>query len=53
ADNVIMCSATAINVLTESGWHYLACQRCSKKVLGEDGDLWCTKCETKIEMRTA
>ncbi|XP_026412820.1 uncharacterized protein LOC113308570 [Papaver somniferum] len=40
----------ATHVLIENGWHYLACHRCSKKVMGDDGDLWCTKCEAKVEM---
>ncbi|KAI3987937.1 hypothetical protein MKX01_021051, partial [Papaver californicum] len=31
-----MCNTTANNVLIESGWHYLACPRCSKKVLDDD-----------------
>ncbi|KAI3877485.1 hypothetical protein MKW92_007598, partial [Papaver armeniacum] len=48
--NAIMCNATATNVLIESGWHYLACHRCSKKVIGDDSDLWCTKCEAKVDM---
>ncbi|KAI3885048.1 hypothetical protein MKW98_002440, partial [Papaver atlanticum] len=30
AANVVMCNATTTNVLIESGWHYLACHRCSK-----------------------
>ncbi|KAI3898738.1 hypothetical protein MKW98_000851 [Papaver atlanticum] len=53
ATNVIMCNATATNVMIESGWHYLACPRCSKKVLGDNGDLWCTKCEAKVDMPIA
>ncbi|RZC60742.1 hypothetical protein C5167_022505 [Papaver somniferum] len=49
AANVIMCNATATNVLSVSEWHFLACPRCNKKGLGEQGDLWCTKCETKVD----
>ncbi|KAI3854876.1 hypothetical protein MKW92_004097 [Papaver armeniacum] len=53
AANVLICSATATHVLIENGCHYLACLRCSKKVMGDDGDLWCTKCESKVEMPIA
>ncbi|RZC54392.1 hypothetical protein C5167_013259 [Papaver somniferum] len=51
--NVIICNVTATNVMIESGWHYLACPRCSKKVLDDNGDLWCTKCEVKVDMPIA
>ncbi|MCL7049543.1 hypothetical protein MKW94_030510, partial [Papaver nudicaule] len=47
AANVIMCNATATNLLLDCGWYYQACPRCSKKVAGDSDDLWCTKCETK------
>ncbi|KAI3906345.1 hypothetical protein MKW98_013299, partial [Papaver atlanticum] len=50
AANVLICNATATNVLIESRWNYLGCHRCSKKVLGDNGDLWCAKCEVKVEM---
>ncbi|KAI3860610.1 hypothetical protein MKW98_017245 [Papaver atlanticum] len=49
ADNVIMCNATTTNVLSISDWHFLACPRCNKKGLCEQGDLWCTKCEIKVD----
>ncbi|KAI3985997.1 hypothetical protein MKX01_039079 [Papaver californicum] len=45
-----MCNAIDDSVLIGSGWHYLTCPRYSKKVLGDDGDLWCTKFESKVEM---
>ncbi|XP_026457272.1 uncharacterized protein LOC113357989 isoform X1 [Papaver somniferum] len=51
--SVLICNATATHVLIENGWHYLACHRCSKKVMGDDGDLWCTKCEAKVEIHIA
>ncbi|KAI3970034.1 hypothetical protein MKW92_007346 [Papaver armeniacum] len=51
--NVLICSATATHVLIENGWHYLACTRCSKKVMGDNGHLWCTKCEFKVELPIA
>ncbi|KAI3909560.1 hypothetical protein MKW98_013977, partial [Papaver atlanticum] len=53
AANVIMCNATATNVMIESGWHYLACPRCSKKVLSDNGDLWCNKSKAKVDMPIA
>ncbi|KAI3913468.1 hypothetical protein MKW98_003947 [Papaver atlanticum] len=31
-------------------WHYLSCHRCSKKVLGDDGELWCTKYMLRFEV---
>ncbi|XP_026417625.1 replication protein A 70 kDa DNA-binding subunit C-like isoform X2 [Papaver somniferum] len=51
--NVLICNATATHVLIENGWHYLDCHRCSKKVMGDDGDLWCTKCDAKVQMPIA
>ncbi|KAI3983978.1 hypothetical protein MKX01_035105 [Papaver californicum] len=51
--NVIFCTATATYVLMDRGWHYLACPRCNKKVLGEDDELWCTKYKGKVEMPIA
>ncbi|KAI3969926.1 hypothetical protein MKX01_038394, partial [Papaver californicum] len=45
-----MCNATATNVLHESGWHYFTCHQCSKKVVGDDCNFWCTKCEAKVDM---
>ncbi|XP_026408763.1 replication protein A 70 kDa DNA-binding subunit C-like isoform X1 [Papaver somniferum] len=53
AANVLICSATATHPLIENGWHYLALPPCSKKVMGDDGDLWCTKCESRVEMPIA
>ncbi|XP_026394047.1 probable replication factor A 73 kDa subunit [Papaver somniferum] len=53
AANVLICNATTTHVLIENGWHYLTCHRCSKKVMGDDGDLRCTKCEAKVEMPIA
>ncbi|MCL7047489.1 hypothetical protein MKW94_011407, partial [Papaver nudicaule] len=53
AANVIMCNATATNLLLDCGWYYQACPRCSKKVAGDSDDLWCTKCETKVVMPVA
>ncbi|RZC44198.1 hypothetical protein C5167_037142 [Papaver somniferum] len=50
ATNILICNATATYVLIGNGWHYLACHRCSKKVVGDGGDLWCTKCEAKVEL---
>ncbi|KAI3858273.1 hypothetical protein MKW98_021693, partial [Papaver atlanticum] len=49
AANEIMCNVAATEVLLENGWNYLACTWCSKKVVGYDGDQWCSKCETKVE----
>ncbi|MCL7047026.1 hypothetical protein MKW94_007622 [Papaver nudicaule] len=40
-------------MLIKNGWLYLPCHRCSKKTAGEDSDLWCTKCETKVDMPIA
>ncbi|MCL7048510.1 hypothetical protein MKW94_024607, partial [Papaver nudicaule] len=53
AANVIMCNATATNLLLHSGWYYQACPRCNKKVAGDSDDLWCTKCETKVVMQVS
>ncbi|MCL7031292.1 hypothetical protein MKW94_012464 [Papaver nudicaule] len=46
-------NASATNLLLDSGWHYLACPRCSKKDFSEDCDLWFNKCETKVDMPVA
>ncbi|KAI3905051.1 hypothetical protein MKX01_017297 [Papaver californicum] len=51
--NVIFCTVVATDVLMDRGWHYLAYPRCSKKVLGEDDELLCTKYEGKVEMPIA
>ncbi|RZC77284.1 hypothetical protein C5167_001437 [Papaver somniferum] len=40
-------------MLIEGGWHYLAFPRCSEKILGENGNLWCTRCEGKVDMPIA
>ncbi|KAI3974262.1 hypothetical protein MKX01_030931 [Papaver californicum] len=53
ASNVIICNATPLNVNFEAGWHYIACPRCSKRILDDDGDLWCTGCESKVPMPIA
>ncbi|KAI3929958.1 hypothetical protein MKW98_004112, partial [Papaver atlanticum] len=28
---------------------YVSCIHCRKKVVGDDGDIWCSKCEIKVE----
>ncbi|RZC53938.1 hypothetical protein C5167_012785 [Papaver somniferum] len=44
-----------ISILT-TGKRYSSCSLpngilpASKKVMGDDGDLWCTKCEAKVEL---
>ncbi|MCL7046565.1 hypothetical protein MKW94_020319, partial [Papaver nudicaule] len=48
AANVIMCNATATNLLLDSGWYYQACPRCSKKVAGDSDDLWCLNVKQKL-----
>ncbi|MCL7046927.1 hypothetical protein MKW94_019455 [Papaver nudicaule] len=47
--NKIMCRATANRMLIEDGWYYWGCSSCKTKVVGEEGDRWCTKCEAKME----
>ncbi|KAI3905091.1 hypothetical protein MKX01_017337 [Papaver californicum] len=48
--DIIICNATPLDVLFETGWHYPSCLRCSKSIIGDDGDIWCTKCESKVLM---
>ncbi|MCL7039406.1 hypothetical protein MKW94_023832 [Papaver nudicaule] len=39
----------ATAVLTDNGWYYLGCNKCPTKVVGEEGNYGCTKCENKVE----
>ncbi|MCL7035029.1 hypothetical protein MKW94_009803, partial [Papaver nudicaule] len=32
-----------------NGWYYLGCNKCPTKVVGEEGNYGCTKCENKVE----
>ncbi|KAI3939452.1 hypothetical protein MKW98_022320 [Papaver atlanticum] len=42
------------NTLLEQGLNNEDCyMRCSEKILGENGNLWCTKCEGKVDMPIA
>ncbi|RZC71176.1 hypothetical protein C5167_035639 [Papaver somniferum] len=41
--NGIIVEATATRILDTSGWHYLGCNKCIPKGVGEVGDCRCTK----------
>ncbi|KAI3919226.1 hypothetical protein MKW92_012794 [Papaver armeniacum] len=47
--NKIVCRVTANRLLTDGDWYYPGCSNCTTKLVGEEGDWWCTKCEAKID----
>ncbi|KAI3950066.1 hypothetical protein MKW98_008511 [Papaver atlanticum] len=47
--NKILCRVTANRLLTDGDWYYPGCSNCTTKLVGEEGDWWCTKCEAKID----
>ncbi|RZC77032.1 hypothetical protein C5167_001167 [Papaver somniferum] len=50
--NRIIVKASATRALTAKGWYYLGCNKCTAKVVGEEGDYGCTGCENKVEEPT-
>ncbi|KAI3883872.1 hypothetical protein MKX03_017335 [Papaver bracteatum] len=47
--NKILCRVTANRLLNDCDWYYHGCINCTMKLVGEEGDWWCTKCESKID----
>ncbi|KAI3988449.1 hypothetical protein MKX01_026263 [Papaver californicum] len=48
-NNKFLCRATANRLMTDGSWYYWGCSNCTTKLVGELGDQWCTKCESKID----
>ncbi|XP_056864307.1 uncharacterized protein LOC130511369 [Raphanus sativus] len=39
-----MCTATITNIVSHSGWNYISCSSCSKKLKKSKSSLYCQKC---------